>query len=265
MRGWVMRIRGVVLWLPVALAVSACAQNEHHLNSMYLERHATADPTPAHFTVCHGFNCVEKSPASLSGEQWRRVAAVFQPRPKNARAERAQIARAVALIGKMVGPQTGTDAHQWTHRNLLVWPNLGDLTQVDCVDASVNTWTYMTMMERDGMFRFHRVAQLSYAGSLTDPDLRNTAVLREKDGGYFAIDASLVDYGQPPLVMPLEVWMGPWPPPTGAMEHVAAGGVGTGGAKAAICASARVPDAGRAAGTCALNETRLLRTARRPC
>ena len=133
--------------------------------------------------------------------------AIFKTRAKNARHERQQIARAVALIQTIVGPQTGTNAHQWTHWNMLVLPNGGDLTQLDCIDTSVNTWTYMTLMERSGLFAFHRVAPLSYA------PLRNTAVLQEINGGYFAIDASLVDVGVPPPVMPLSTsWEPPGPP-----------------------------------------------------
>lgn len=204
----------------MALALSACAQNAEHLNTHYLDRFATPDPTPAHFTVCHGFNCVERKAVALSDDQWRRVTAVFNTRAKTARMERQQIARAVAMIETYVGPQAGIAARQWTHRNMYVLPNLGDLTQIDCVDASVNTWTYMTMMERAGLLRFHRVAQLSYAGSFTDPDLRNTAVLQEIDGGHFAIDASLIDHGVPPLVMPLSVWLSTWPPDPGAIERV---------------------------------------------
>jgi hypothetical protein len=211
----------MLMGLALALAVAACAQNPHHLNTHYLDKFAPTNPTPAHFTVCHGFNCVEQKQVSLSDDQWRRVAAVFKPRAKNAQLERQQIARAIALVETFVGPQAGIAAKQWTHKNLLVWPNLGDLSQIDCVDASVNTWTYMTMMERAGMFQFHKVAQLSYAGSFTDPDLRNTAVLQQIDGGYFAVDASLVDHGTPPLVMPLAVWLDTWPPNPAAIEHVA--------------------------------------------
>ncbi len=211
-----MRIWRILRWLSVALAVSACAQNANHLQTVYLDRFATPNPTLAEFTVCHGFYCTERSYANISKDQWRRVTAVFKPRAKNARLERQQIARGVALIETIVGPQTGTDAHQWTHQNMLVMPNGGDLTQLDCVDTSVNTWTYMTLMERSGLFHFHRVAQLSNGGSLTDPDMRNTAVLQEINGGYFAIDASLVDVGVPPLIMPLATWMSAWPPdPTG--------------------------------------------------
>lgn len=207
--------------LGVALAVSACAGNANHLNTVYLDRFAGPNPTPAEFTVCHGFNCVERSRAALSKDQWRSIAAVFKPRAKNGQGERQQIARAVAVIETMVGPQTGTAAHQWTHQNMLVMPNLGDLSQLDCVDSAVNTWTYMTMMERSGLFHFHRVAQLSNAGSLTDPFMRNTAVLQEIDGGYFAIDASLVDGGVPPPILPLATWMGDWPPKIAVDAHAA--------------------------------------------
>jgi hypothetical protein len=87
---------------------------------------------------------------------------------------------------------------------------MSDPTQLDCIDESVNTWTYMTMMERGGLFRFHEVAKLSNAGSLHNP--RNTAVLKEKNGDYYAIDPSLVDAGVPPPVIPLTSWMTEWPP-----------------------------------------------------
>jgi hypothetical protein len=201
-----------------ALALSACAENAHHLNTVYLDRFATPEPTLAEFTVCHGFDCRERSHARLTVKQWRQVAAVFRPRAKNAQAERQQVARAVALIERLVGPQTGTDAHQWTHKDMLIYPNLGDPTQLDCVDASVNTWTYMTLMERGGLLHFHRVGKLANGGGLTDPFMRNTAVLQEVKGDYYAIDASLVDNGQPPIVMPLATWMGKWPPDISVAE-----------------------------------------------
>jgi hypothetical protein len=208
-----MRTFRSLCWLPIALAISACVtDNKYNQTTTYLDRHATRNPTVAEFTVCHGFNCTEKKHVSLSAEQWRRVSATFAPRARTAQQERRQIARAVALVESYVGPQAGIAARQWTHQNMYVLPNLGDLTQIDCIDASVNTWTYMTLMERQGLFHFHKVANLSNAGSLVDPDVRNTAVLKENDGGYYAVDASLVDHGTPPLVMPLEVWLAAWPP-----------------------------------------------------
>jgi hypothetical protein len=216
------RVFGVLAGLCATLALAACADNANHLTTHYVDRFATPKPTLAEFTVCHGFGCSERSNASLSLAEWHKVIAVFRPRPRNAAEERKRITHAVALIERTVGPRTGTAAHQWTHKNMLILPNLGDTTQLDCVDEAVNTWTYMSLMERGNLLRFHRVAPLSNAGSLTDPNMRNTAVLEEKNGGgFYAVDASLVDYGKPPLVMPLAVWMGSWPPKAVASEEPA--------------------------------------------
>jgi hypothetical protein len=219
--GRAVRLGSVLAWLVLAVTVSACAENTNHLNTHYLSLFATPEPTLADFTVCHGFGCTERSRASLTLADWHKVTAEFRPRAKDAKTERQQIARAVALMERLVGPQTGTAAHQWTHKDMLILPNMGDTTQLDCVDEAVNTWTYMTLMERGNLLHFHRVANLSNAGSLTDPNMRNTAVLQEKGGGYYAVDASLVDYSVPPLVIPLATWMGHWPPDLPAGEAVA--------------------------------------------
>jgi len=83
----------------------------------------------------------------------------------------------------------------------------------------VNTWTYLTLMERGGLLHFHRVAKLSHADDLTGP--RNTAVLQEIGGEYFAIDPALVDVGVPPPIIPLDTWLAHWPPDLPASEaHV---------------------------------------------
>jgi hypothetical protein len=211
------RICSFVGWLGASLVVSACAQYPHNQSTTFLDRYAEPNPTPARFLECHGFSCAETSRVSLNRKEWQRVAAVFKSPAKDAQAERRRIAQAVALMQHIVGTQTGTAVHQWTHKNMYILPNLGDPTQLDCIDEAVNTWTYMIMMERSGLFRFHRVAQLSNAaGALIDA--RNTAVLQEISGGYFAIDPALVDFGVPPPVIPLATWMGDWPPDLSAND-----------------------------------------------
>ena len=208
--GLSVRFCQVLGWLGFACVMSACAENPSHLNTTYLDRYAEPNPMPASILECHGFNCSATSRATLNGDAWRRVAAVFVPRAKDAHTERRQIAHGVALIQLLVGQQTGTAIHQWTHRDKQILPNLSDPTQLDCIDEAVNTWTYLTLMERSGLFHFHRVAKLSNAGSVIDP--RNTAVLQEIGGQYFAIDPALVDVGVPPPVIPLNSWLAHWPP-----------------------------------------------------
>jgi hypothetical protein len=60
------------------------------------------------------------------------------------------------------------------------------------------------------------VAKLSHAGTPIDP--RNTAVLQEIGGQYFAVDPALVDVGVPPPIFPLDTWLAHWPPDLPASE-----------------------------------------------
>jgi len=217
-------VRPLTLLAPLALALAGCMTSsgggDAPLSSEYLGRYAETSPTPASFIECHGFGCAERSRVSLSAAEWAKVKAPLVSPAHDARTERARIARAVAVMQGIVGVKTGTGVHQWTHKDMMILPNLGDPTQRDCIDEAVNTWTTMTMLDRAGLFRFHSVAELGYAGLPADTNPRNTAVLREKSGGaLYAVDASLVDGGEPPLVMPLTVWAGDWPPPLSAIEN----------------------------------------------
>ncbi len=198
--------------LALMAVLAACAEPRDHLSAHYLDQYAESDPQPAHFRECHGFACAVPSRVSLRPADWRRVRAMFTPPAKDAATERRRIAAAVALMQRLVGAQTGTSAHQWTHSDMMILPNLGDPTQLDCIDEAVNTWTYMTMMERDGLFRFHRVASLAFAGSPVDPNPRNAAVLQERDSTYYVLDPSLVESGAVAPVLPLPAWLDSWPP-----------------------------------------------------
>jgi hypothetical protein len=214
-------VRLLTCLAPLALAacITSSGGGDAPLSSEYLSRYAEPSPTPASFIECHGFSCAERSRVSLSAAEWAKVKAPLTPPARDARTERARIAHAVAAMQTIVGVKTGTGVHQWTHKDMMILPNLGDPTQRDCIDEAVNTWTTMTMLERAGLFRFHTVAELGYAGLPTDTNPRNTAVLREKSGALYAVDASLVDGGEPPLVMPLSVWAGSWPPQLADIEN----------------------------------------------
>jgi hypothetical protein len=185
------------------LALGGCAQAPNE----YFAAFAEANPTPRDFRVCHAYGCKEESRITLSDAEWRRVRAAFEPAAATAGAERRQIAAAIAILEAEVGERTGTSAHQ--RREV----NAGDPTQLDCIDESVNTWTYLTMLERDGLIRLHRVGALAHGGSLIWMDMRNTAVLeRTTTGTRYAVDPWLVDAAQPPPIFPLSIWLTSWPP-----------------------------------------------------
>ena len=208
-----MRGRGIGLSLIVgALALSGCAlvpsgslvQPEP---SEYLLAYADPHPTPDNFRVCHGYGCKLQTRVALSESEWQRIRAIFKPRFRTASGEQHQIAAAIAIIEVEVGQRTGTAVHQ--RREL----NGGDPTQLDCIDESVNTWTYLTMLDNDGLLSLHRVVSIEHGGSLLGLDMRNTAVIElETTGTPYAVDPWLVDAGAPPPILPLSTWLASWPP-----------------------------------------------------
>ena len=179
-----MRTWRTLRWLSVALAVSACAENANHLQTVYLDHFATLNPTLSEFTVCRGFYCTERLHATISKDQWRRVTAVFKPRAKNARHSGSK-SRGVALIEPLLDrkpEQTpAMDASEHVRH-----PNAGDLTQLDC-GTSINI----------GPTRRHGAQRTPpFTGSSRAP--AQHAVLQEINGDRFAIDASLSNVGCAP-------------------------------------------------------------------
>jgi len=192
----------IVMAAALILALSACAHRDDTSDSYLLSSFARPDPTPGNFFACYGYGCKYKTRIALTEEEWRPVRAIFDPPPANASAERRQVAEAIAEIESLASLRTGASVHQENSR----W-NTGDPTQLDCVDDSVNTWTYMTMLAHDGLLRYHKVAGLAHRGTLLTLDFSNTAVLAEKGNGErFAVDPWLADLGIPPPVLALGVW-----------------------------------------------------------
>jgi hypothetical protein len=192
------------------LTLSGCTSIHDTSENNLLSSFGRSDPVPGNFFVCYGYGCKYKARIALTEEEWRGVRATFIPPPSDASAERRQVAEAVARLERLVGPRTGTSVHQQHSRF-----SYGDPTQLDCIDNSVNTWTYFTMLAHDGLLRYHTVAGLAHRGSLLTLDFSNTAVLVENgDGEQFAVDPWLVDAGVPPPVIPLAEWRRTdWPSP----------------------------------------------------
>ena len=180
------------------LLTSACSSSQNNLLTSF----AVRDPAPGNFFVCYGYGCKYKAHVALTGEEWREVRAAFDPSPEDAPTERKDIAEAVARLERFAGHRTGTLVHQQDSRF-----NLGDPTQLDCVDDSVNTWTFLTLLTREGLLHYHTLAGLAHRGTLLTLDFSNTAVLAENGtGAKFAIDPWLGENGVPPPVFPLAMW-----------------------------------------------------------
>jgi hypothetical protein len=163
---------------------------------------ATEMPTPDAFPVCYDFGCRTRQIVTLSPEEWREVAGWFVPTPANAAAEREQIRRAVGWMEVLVGRHTPT--HLDKGRNDLIPTQAPG--QLDCIDESTNATTYLRLLERQGLLRFHRVLDRAYRRALLDQHWAGQ-IEDLATGERFVVDSWFADNGSLPYIQSLDKWL----------------------------------------------------------
>jgi len=177
---------------------------------IFVREDIIADPDPALFNICYDHGCSSLAWVRLSAEQWQQLRLVFAKPAGAAAEERAQIGNAVALFERIVGAMTGTAGDKGGN-----WKGLGLPGQMDCIDESTNTTIYLRMLQKYGLMRWHSVADRVTRWSLFSLP-HTTAVIMERGGvERWAVDSWFRDNGEPPFVLPLELWKDGWRPPPG--------------------------------------------------
>lgn len=192
--------------LPIcaSLMLSACAAvkwdpvaNYHH-----------SEVSPTHFEVCYNHGCADQAEVRLKLSQWMAVYALFEPVPSTPREERKQIAAAIALMERMTGEQAGTDGDVGG-----TFSGFGLMRQLDCVDETVNTTTYLILLRDQGLIHWHNVANPATRGYFVTGWPHATAVIEDKETGEkFAVDSWFGDNGEPPAIVALPEWLDGWKP-----------------------------------------------------
>lgn len=169
-----------------------------------VDREATASA----IAVCHGYGCGLRDLVSLDAGDQRALRALFEPPAADAATERAAVARAVALVEQATGRALGTSADK--PRTPM---SLGDGTQLDCVDESINTSSTLHLLYREGLLAWHVPAHPAQRFAFLRFGVHYTAVLTEPDNGRnWAVDAWFHANGVPAEVVELERWRQGWRP-----------------------------------------------------
>jgi hypothetical protein len=186
--------------------------------SLYLEEYKSLyqgrAPTPSNFFTCYAWECKSIARVSLSPEEWKLARAPLEEAAPDARTERRQIARGVVIMEGLTGLRMAATEEQ---RSEFFG---GDSDKLDCIDDSLNTWVYLTLLDSDGLLVHHAVGGIAHGGTVLTRDVRNSASLVVKaTGEQFAIDPTQAKDGGPPPTFPLALWEGDWPPDMTKAEH----------------------------------------------
>ncbi len=168
------------------------------------------DPDPDAFSICYNHTCKDVTTLSLDSHQWRKVSAVFMPPAADAAGERRQVAEAVGLLEQLVGDLVGTTNDRGGNLEGL----LSGGKQMDCIDESTNTTTYLVMVSKGQLLCWHTVEDRSSRGFFIFGMPHTTAVVKDNaTGKKWAVDSWFHDNGVPPEILPLSEWRGGWEPP----------------------------------------------------
>ena len=160
--------------------------------------------------VCFHHGCESIARVPISDAQWQQVSRHLQPPAADAAREREQIRQAIAEMERVTGALAGTSGD--------IGGDLGGFgtlaPQMDCIDESANTTTYLSLLEQAGLLRWHRVEPRASRGYLFFGGWPHyTALIREiQTGGQWVVDSWFHDNGAPPEVLDLKTWKSGWKP-----------------------------------------------------
>ena len=190
------------------LAIAPVAGAADYAPDAFVHVDIVTDPDPGRFSVCHGGTCAIVSQVALDQNEWAKIAAIFAWSAAGAEEERARIAKAIAQFEVVVGAITDTSDDRAENQLGKAW-----WSQMDCIDESTNSTTYLRILARRGLLRFHRVEARSTRGYFFLGWPHTTAVVRERETGErWAVDSWFYGNGRPPEIVPLELWKSGWRP-----------------------------------------------------
>lgn len=191
------------------LLLAACSSGPGDYQS-YLAGRQVGPSTPENIRHCRAYGCKIITNVHINEKDWRQIVKIFRPKAKNAEQERQRIAKAIGLFERKIGPLTGTD-----HDERGTFRNTGE-DQLDCVDESTNTTTYLAILEQEKLLKFHTVQgptmrfPIVHAGRWP----HQTAVITEtKTGIPYAVDSWFRDNGADADIIELKEWKEGWKPP----------------------------------------------------
>ena len=166
------------------------------------------EPHRDRFSVCFDHSCRSIVTRAFSRREWQRIAAAMQQPAPDSASERMAIAYTIAIMEQVIGEKTGTAGDQGGNM-----AGFGRPGQMDCIDESNNTTTYLKLLQQDGLLNFHKVMDRSTRFGLFAGMPHTTAVIRDVAGREdYAVDSWFFDNGKPPAIVELQVWKAGWRP-----------------------------------------------------
>lgn len=191
---WLARFASLIV---VAAAAGGCTSVSSNYND------DIANVSTGRITVCHGFDCRNQTALTFSAEDQQRLRALFAANA-DAAAERDAIRKAVQAFENATTARLGVEDEPKSDLS-----QTGRHGQMDCIDESTNTRTFLRYLGSNGLLKHHTVQTNVTRGVIFDGRyFHATAVIRDGGGQRWAVDSWYEPAGGAPDIMRLEEWLG---------------------------------------------------------
>lgn len=159
------------------------------------------DVTWSHVPICWGYNCRVITNTVWSGEERDEVLGLFYRQTvENAEQERQLLKSVMALMETIAGRKS--PIYMDRGRN-----NGGDLPgEMDCLDKSSNVYTYLSLLEQEGLLRFHQSTEYAFRMRFIFAQHYSAAIKEVASGEDWVIDSWFFDFGSEPIVVTVDDW-----------------------------------------------------------
>jgi len=201
-----MRYRIIIAILLITILVLGCMNKEI---KCIMEEALSGGYSKKDFHICMNFGCKNKIKLSFSKDEWNMILSLFSRPYEDAQSERHRIAEAIGEMEKIVSKKIHIS------QRLISWKILfnSEWNQMDCIDETFNTITYLKLLEKEGILKFHRISGVAYRGYFLDCLPHYCATITELGSGKrFAVDSYFYGNGSPPAILPLDLWLSCWYP-----------------------------------------------------
>ncbi len=155
-----------------------------------------------HLPVCMNFSCRRKEIVSLSQDDWDSIANWLKQPASDAQTERLHIKQAIGWMEVIVGRYTPShlDVGGDLQNGAVTFPG-----QLDCIDESLNTTTYLKLFEQNNLLKYHTVIERAYRRTIFDQHWAGQ--LRTLDSNErWVVDSWFQDNGYLPYIQRSEEW-----------------------------------------------------------
>ena len=203
-----MRAFSVAIFVVLFAGLGGCTFEREGSPELHFADFKTEPPRGNTIWLCHAYGCQQQSRVTFGPTQLKEIADVMAKTKKadTPFEERRAVAYAIAWMYVYTGKLVGTIAD----RPGMDYNGSGDPTQMDCVDHSTNTTSFLLVLEHNNFLKYHTVGRPFAKGNIlkgTDHWPHWTAILIEKTNTQrWAVDSWVYAIGENPIVVQAEKW-----------------------------------------------------------